>query len=116
MKLKVHLQKKTAKIMLYIIYGEDVNNSLALRQSTRSKHIERLQNLQNEGRLFVAGPCPAIDSESPGDEGFTGSVIIAKFASLDDAKQWADADPYCAAGVYQKVTVKPFKIALPTSN
>jgi len=100
--------------MYYLIYSEDVENSLSLRMSVREKHLERLKNLQNEGRLLVAGPCPAIDSENPGDAGFTGSLIIAEFSDLQAAKQWADADPYIEACVYKNVTVKPYKKVLPT--
>ena len=99
--------------MLYVIIGEDHPGSLAQRLAARPAHIERLQALQAEGRLILAGPCPAIDSPDPGPAGFSGSVIIAEFASLDTAQAWADADPYVAAGVYAKTTVKPFKKALP---
>ena len=99
--------------MLYVIIGEDRANSLEARLAARPAHLERLQALQAEGRLFVAGPCPAIDSPDPGPAGFSGSIIIAEFASLVAAQAWADADPYIAAGVYEKVTVKPFKKALP---
>ena len=99
--------------MYYLIYSEDVENSLALRMSVRDKHLERLQLLQDEGRLLVAGPCPAIDSNNPGDAGFTGSLVIAEFVSLESAQQWADIDPYINAGVYKKVTVKPYKKVLP---
>ena len=99
--------------MLYVIIGEDRANSLEARLAARPAHLERLQALQAEGRLFVAGPCPAIDSPDPGPAGFSGSIIIAEFASLEAAQTWADADPYIAAGVYEKVTVKPFKKALP---
>ncbi len=99
--------------MYYLIYSEDVENSLALRLSVREKHIERLKQLQTEGRLLVAGPCPAIDTENPGDAGFTGSLIIAEFSDLQSAQQWADTDPYIDAGVYKKVTVKPYKKVLP---
>ncbi len=99
--------------MYYLVYSEDVENSLPLRLSVRDLHIERLQQLQNQGRLLVAGPCPAIDSENPGEAGFTGSLIIADFASLDEAKLWADSDPYITAGVYKNVTVKPYKKVLP---
>jgi len=99
--------------MYYLIYSEDVENSLALRMSVRDKHLERLQLLQDEGRLLVAGPCPAIDSNNPGDAGFTGSLVIAEFVSLESAQQWADIDPYIDAGVYKKVTVKPYKKVLP---
>ncbi|WP_077342420.1 YciI family protein [Pseudocolwellia agarivorans] len=99
--------------MYYLIYSEDIENSLALRMSVREQHLERLKNLQNEGRLLVAGPCPAIDSENPGDAGFTGSLVIAEFSDLETAQAWADVDPYIAAGVYKKVTVKPYKKVLP---
>ncbi|PJC87874.1 hypothetical protein CSW98_01750 [Vibrio sp. HA2012] len=95
--------------MWYVIFSQDVADSLEKRLSVREKHLERLQSLQNEGRLLTAGPMPAIDSENPGEAGFTGSTVIADFATLDDAKTWADADPYVAAGVYQNVIVKPFK-------
>lgn len=99
--------------MLYVIIGEDVAASLESRLAARPAHLERLQALQAEGRLILAGPCPAIDSPDPGPAGFSGSVIIAEFASLAAAQGWADADPYVAAGVYARVTVKPFKKALP---
>ena len=99
--------------MFYLIYSEDVPESLSLRLSVREQHLARLRELQDEGRLLVAGPCPAIDSENPGDAGFTGSLIIAQFNSLDHAKQWAGDDPYIAVGVYQDVTVKPYKKVLP---
>ena len=84
-----------------------------MRQQARPAHVERLKALQEQGRLILAGPCPAIDSVDPGEAGFTGSVIVAEFASLQDAQDWADADPYIAAGVYQSVTVKPFHKVLP---
>lgn len=99
--------------MLYVIIGEDVENSLAQRLATRPAHVERLLALRDAGRLFVAGPNPAVDSEDPGEAGFSGSVIIAEFDSLEAAQSWAEADPYKAAGVYQRVTVKPFKKVLP---
>ena len=99
--------------MLYIIMGEDTPGSLDQRLAARPEHLARLQALQAEGRLIIAGPCPAIDSPDPGPAGFSGSIIIAEFTSLLAAQAWADADPYVAAGVYQKVTVKPFKKALP---
>lgn len=99
--------------MYYLIYSEDVENSLALRLSVREHHLARLTDLQNQGRLLVAGPCPAIDSNDPGEAGFTGSLIIAEFQSLAQAKEWADEDPYIAAGVYKQVTVKPYKKVLP---
>lgn len=99
--------------MLYAIVGEDVPGSLEKRLAARPAHLARLQALQDEGRMIVAGPCPAIDSPDPGPAGFSGSLIVAEFASLDDAKAWADADPYVAAGVYAKVTIKPFKKVFP---
>jgi len=99
--------------MFYAIYSEDVENSLALRLSVRDQHIARLKDLQAQGKLLIAGPCPAIDSEDPGEAGFTGSLIVAEFDSLVAAQSWADEDPYIAAGVYKKVTVKPYKKVLP---
>lgn len=99
--------------MLYAIISEDISNSLELRMNTRPAHIERAQKLVDEGRLVFAGPHPAIDSEDPGEAGFTGSLIIAEFDSLEDAQAWADTDPYVKAGVYAKVTVKPVRQALP---
>lgn len=95
--------------MWYLIYSEDVANSLPQRKEVRPAHLARLQTLRDEGRLLTAGPNPAIDSEDPGEAGFTGSTVIADFPSLEAAKTWADADPYVAAGVYQNVTIKPFK-------
>lgn len=99
--------------MLYMIVGEDVENSLEKRMQARPAHIERIKQLQAEGRLLLAGPNPAIESEEPGEAGFTGSLIVAEFSSLQAAKAWADADPYIEAGVYAKVTIKPFKQVLP---
>lgn len=99
--------------MLYVIFSQDNDHSLALRKQARPAHISRLQALNEQGRLFVAGPNPAIDSEDPSDAGFTGSTVIAEFASLQEAQAWADADPYVEAGVYAKVIVKPFKKVLP---
>ena len=99
--------------MLYAIISEDVDNSLPLRMTARPAHIERLEQLKTEGRLVMAGPCPAIDSNDPGDAGFTGSLVVAEFESLESARNWADADPYMEAGVYKAVTVKPFKKVLP---
>lgn len=99
--------------MLYLIYSEDIENSLPLRMEARPAHLARLTELQNQGRLVIAGPCPAIDSEDPGQAGFTGSMVVAEFNSLADAQTWADQDPYIAAGVYQKVSVKPYKKVLP---
>ena len=99
--------------MLYVIIGEDSKDSLSKRLANRPAHLERLHRLQAEGRLILAGPLPAIDSPDPGPAGFTGSVIVAEFSSLADAQAWADDDPYLAAGVYAKVSVKPFKKVLP---
>ena len=95
--------------MHYAIMSEDVENSLSKRQSVRPAHLERLQALADEQRLLIAGPHPAIDSNDPGDAGFSGSLIVAEFSSLTEAQAWADADPYVAAGVYASVVVKPFK-------
>lgn len=95
--------------MWYVIFSQDVENSLEKRMSVRPAHLARLQVLQDEGRLLTAGPLPAIDSENPGEAGFTGSTVIADFNSLEEAKAWADADPYVAAGVYANVIIKPFK-------
>ncbi|SEI57349.1 YciI family protein [Nitrosomonas eutropha] len=99
--------------MLYLIYGEDVPDSLAQRVVNRPAHLARIQELQEQGRLLLAGPCPAIDSVDPGPAGFTGSLVVAEFASLNAAQEWADADPYLAAGIYAKVAVKPFRKVLP---
>ena len=99
--------------MYYAVISEDIADSLPLRQSARPAHIARLEELKAEGRLFAAGPNPAIDSADPGAAGFTGSLVIAEFDSLEDAQAWADADPYIAAGVYSRVVVKPYKIVLP---
>lgn len=100
--------------MLYAIVGEDAPGTLDRRLAARPQHLVRLNALQAEGRLILAGPFPAIDAADPGPAGFTGSLIVAEFASLDDARAWADADPYVAAGVYADVGVKPFKRVLPT--
>ena len=99
--------------MLYVIFAEDVPGSLEKRLSKRPAHLERLRTLQSEGRLVLAGPHPLIDSPDPGPAGFSGSLIVAEFASLDDATAWAASDPFVAAGVYGRVTVKPFKKVLP---
>ncbi|MDP4650252.1 MAG: YciI family protein [Haliea sp.] len=99
--------------MLYAIFCEDVENSLPLRQATRPAHLERIQQLVDEGRLLAAGPHPALDTEDPGDAGFTGSLIIAEFDSLKAASAWADSDPYVTAGVFRHVLVKPYKRVLP---
>ena len=98
--------------MLYSIVGIDVENSLQARLAARPEHVERLKVLVNQGKLIVAGPNPAIDSSDPGDAGFTGSIIIAEFDSLQDAQGWADADPYILGGGYDSVEVKPFNQAL----
>jgi hypothetical protein len=99
--------------MLYAILSDDVTNSSPLRASARQPHLARLKALQEAGRLILAGPHPAIDSVDPGIAGFTGSLVIAEFDSLDEATTWANADPYMEAGVYSKVVVKPFKHVLP---
>ncbi len=99
--------------MFYAIISEDVANSLPLRKQARSAHIARLETLKTQGRLLIAGPHPAIDNEDPGEAGFTGSLVVAEFDSLEDAQSWADADPYIEAGVYAKVVVKPYKKVLP---
>jgi len=100
-------------MVLYAIISEDVEDSLGKRMSARPAHIKRLQALQDEGRLILAGPHPAVDCDNPGDAGFTGSLVVAEFDSLQAAQQWADIDPYNDAGVYAKVTVKPFKKVFP---
>ena len=99
--------------MWYAVISEDVEDSLPLRVATRDAHLTRLKALVDEGRLLIAGPHPAVDAEDPGTAGFTGSLVVVDFDSLEEAKQWADADPYQAAGVYRSVTVKPFKRVLP---
>lgn len=99
--------------MYYAIISEDSANSLEKRKAARPAHLARLQQLTDEGRLLIAGPHPAIDNDNPGDAGFTGSLVVAEFTSLEAAQQWAAADPYMAAGVYAQVTVKPFKKVLP---
>lgn len=99
--------------MHYAIISEDVENSLEKRLEARPAHLERLQQLKHEGRLLIAGPHPALDNEEPGEAGFSGSLVVAEFPSLQEATAWADADPYIAAGVYARVTVKPFKKVLP---
>lgn len=99
--------------MLYAFISEDRPGTLEQRLAARPAHLERLNALQQEGRLLLAGPHPAIDSNEPGEAGFSGSLVVAEFASLDDAQSWADADPYISAGVYAQLTVKPFKKVLP---
>ncbi len=100
-------------MMLYVINGEDIPDSLEKRLASRSAHLERIKVLQKEGRLILAGPYPAIDSFDPGPAGFSGSLIVAEFASLEAACTWARADPYNTSGVYAKLTIKPFKKVLP---
>ena len=99
--------------MLYVIIGEDRPGTLDQRLAARPAHVERLQALQADGRLILAGPCPAIDSPDPGPAGFSGSIIVAEFESLEAAESWAGTDPYVGAGVYARVTVKPFRKVLP---
>lgn len=99
--------------MLYAIISQDVENSLEKRMSVRPAHIKRLEDLKEQGRLILAGPHPAIDNTEPGPAGFTGSLVVAEFDSLDDAQTWADEDPYIKSGAYASVTVKPFKKVLP---
>ncbi|RNF83159.1 YciI family protein [Montanilutibacter psychrotolerans] len=99
--------------MWYVIEGYDGADVLAQRLAARPQHLARLTALRDGGRLLLAGPCPAIDAEDPGPAGFSGSVVIAEFESLQDARAWADADPYVAAGVYQRVEVRPFRKVLP---
>lgn len=99
--------------MLYAIIAQDKPNTLQQRLNSRPAHLARLELLKNQGRLVLAGPHPAIDSNDPGNAGFTGSLVVAEFESLEDAQKWAEADPYCEAGVYANVLVKPFKKVLP---
>ncbi|MDM8568480.1 YciI family protein [Thiotrichales bacterium HSG1] len=99
--------------MLYAIMSEDIPNSLEVRIKARPAHLERLQILKSQGRLLLAGPHPIIDTTEPGSAGFSGSLVIAEFPSLEEATEWADADPYNEVGVYTKVVVKPFKKVLP---
>jgi uncharacterized protein YciI len=99
--------------MYYAVIASDVANSLERRLAARPAHLQRLEQLKNEGRLLLAGPFPAIDNEDPGPAGFSGSLIVAEFESLEEARAWANADPYVTAGVYADVTVKPFRKVLP---
>ena len=99
--------------MWYAIEGRDGPGVLERRTAARAAHLARLQALRDEGRLLVAGPCPAVDAEDPGPAGFSGSIVIARFDSLEDARAWAEADPYVAAGVYAGVEVRPFRKVLP---
>jgi len=100
-------------MMFYAIVAEDVPGSLDRRLAARPAHLARLEQLQEDGRMILAGPFPGIDAADPGPAGFSGSLIVAEFASLEAARAWADADPYLAAGVYARVTVRPFKRVLP---
>lgn len=99
--------------MLYAIIASDLPGTLDARMAARAAHLERLISLQDAGRLLLAGPHPAIDTPDPGNAGFTGSLVVAQFDSLEDAREWADNDPYVVAGVYGDVVVKPFKRVLP---
>lgn len=99
--------------MWYVIEGYDGEGASAGRRAARPAHLARLQALADAGRLLLAGPCPAIDAEDPGEAGFSGSLVVAEFASLVDARAWAQADPYVDAGVYARVEVRPFKRVLP---
>lgn len=99
--------------MWYVIEGYDGPDVLAKRTAVRPEHLARLQVLRDAGRLLLAGPCPAVDAEDPGPAGFSGSLVVAEFESLEDARAWAQADPYAAAGVYARTEVRPFKRALP---
>ena len=99
--------------MLYAILAQDINNSLEKRLAARPAHLERLNALLDQGRLILAGPHPAIDSEDPGEAGFSGSLVVAEFDDLEAAQSWANDDPYMQAGVYDHVTVKPFKKVFP---
>jgi uncharacterized protein YciI len=100
-------------MMWYAIYAEDTEKSLEKRMNARSQHLARLSELQNQGRLLLAGPFPAIDSIDPGPAGFSGSLIVAEFSDLAAAKSWAEADPFVSTGVYANVVVKPFRKTLP---
>ena len=99
--------------MWYAIISEDIQNSLPKRLAAREAHLARLKEMVSAGRLLIAGPHPAIDAEEPGDAGFSGSLVVADFPSLEEAQNWANDDPYVKAGVYQKVVVKPYKLVLP---
>lgn len=99
--------------MWYAIISQDVENSLPLRAKTREAHLARMQEMVADGRVLIAGPHPAIDAEDPGEAGFSGSLVVVDFPSLEEAEAWAAGDPYVEAGVYAKVTVKPFKLVLP---
>lgn len=100
-------------LMLYMIHSTDVENSLELRKAARPAHLARLSELDSQNRLLTAGPFPAVDSEDPQEAGFTGSLVVAEFESIEVAREWAAADPYVAAGVYENTVVKPFKKVFP---
>jgi uncharacterized protein YciI len=99
--------------MWYVIYSKDRSDSLQARMKARPEHVARLNALQEQGRLLLAGPRPSIDAEDPGPAGFQGSLVVARFESLQDARQWADADPYVSAGVYESIEISPFKRVMP---
>lgn len=99
--------------MFYAVISEDVENSLEKRAAARPAHLSRINELKEQGRLLIAGPHPAVDNDDPGDAGFTGSLVVAEFGSLQEAEQWSNEDPYVAAGVYARVVVKPFRKVLP---
>jgi len=101
--------------MLYAIIGEDIDNSLEKRLSVREAHLSRLKLLQDEGRLLMAGPFPAIDAEDPGSAGFTGSLIVAEFNSLEEANDWANNDPYTSEGIFKTISIKPYKKVFPSN-
>ena len=100
-------------MMWYAIISEDIEDSRAARASAREAHLERLRSLVDDGRVLIAGPHPSIDALDPGEAGFSGSLVVVDFPSLEEAQAWADDDPYVAAGVYARVAVKPFKLVLP---
>ena len=104
---------RIGKVMWYVIYSKDREDSLQARLEARSAHLERINALLDEGRLLLAGPRPAIDALDPGPAGFLGSLVVAEFDSLEDARAWADADPYIESGVYESVEVTPFKLVMP---
>jgi uncharacterized protein YciI len=112
-KLQAFQQRPKAAFMWYVIHARDTENSLANRLRVRSAHLQRLRALQAQGRLMVAGPLPAIDCEDPGPAGFSGSLVIARFDSLAEARDWAAQDPYVEAGVYEDCNVYPFKRVMP---
>lgn len=110
---RMQAHRQGPETMWYAIEGYDGEGVLEQRMQSRAAHLARLQELLDQGRLLLAGPCPAIDASDPGPAGFSGSIVIAEFESLEAARAWADADPYVAAGVYARVDVRPFRLALP---